>query len=79
MIDCDDCTLPPRRTLTPLPSLSPSLLCPPDLSDPIDVYSEWIDQTEKVNADVAKGHRHDDDAYEDDDEEIGARGRDDDD
>lgn len=27
------------------------------LSDPIDVYSEWIDQTEKVNADVAKGHR----------------------
>lgn len=45
-----------RRKLTIVPfslSLSPGT----DLSDPIDVYSEWIDQTEKVNADVAKGHR----------------------
>jgi transcription elongation factor Elf1 len=45
-----------------------------DLSDPIDVYSEWIDQTEKVNADVAKGHTNEDE-YEEDEEELGARGR----
>lgn len=48
-----------------------------DLSDPIDVYSEWIDQTEKVNKDVAKGHTNEDE-YEDEDE-LGARGRDDED
>jgi transcription elongation factor Elf1 len=28
-----------------------------DLSDPIDVYSEWVDQTESINKKVAQGDR----------------------
>jgi transcription elongation factor Elf1 len=54
-----------------LTSAGPHLsLLSPDLSDPIDVFSEWVDQSEKVNADVAKDQRRAGAGSDDEDEDA---------
>ena len=42
-----------------------------DLSDPIDVYSEWIDSCESINKKVAE-HRQGGGDEEEEEEELGA-------